>query len=309
MELGMVGLGRMGGNMAARLRADGHRVVGFARHAHQRDVTSLAAMVDALTPPRVVWVMVPAGAATQGVLDELGQLLSPGDVVVDGGNSRWTEAPPRAQALAERGIGFVDCGVSGGVWGRDNGYALMCGGEPEHVARLTPIIESLKPAGDYGYVHAGPVGAGHFTKMVHNGIEYGVMQAYAEGYELLTASEIVPDVEGVLRSWRSGTVIRSWLLDLLDEALAADPGLRSLAGYAEDSGEGRWTVQAAIDHAVPLPVISAALFARFASRQEDSPAMKAVAAMRSQFGGHAVRAATEAASSGLPPGPSLSRDE
>ena len=215
-------------------------------------------------------------------------LLDAGDVVVDGGNSRWTDDLVHAAGLAERGIGYVDCGVSGGVWGLENGYALMCGGSAEDVAKVQPAFDALKPPGEHGFVHAGPVGAGHFAKMVHNGIEYAMMQAFAEGYELLAAADVVEDVPAVFRSWREGTVIRSWLLDLLDNALTDDPELASLRGYADDSGEGRWTVQAAIDHAVPMPAISAALFARFASRQDDSPAMKAIAAMRHQFGGHAV---------------------
>ncbi len=288
MELGLVGLGKMGRNMAERLRRHGHTVVGFDRNPALRDVASLEELVARLSAPRAVWVMVPAGDPTRETLTRLGDLLGAGDVVVDGGNSRWTEDAVRAAELAPRGIGYVDAGVSGGVWGLEQGYALMVGGDPAHVAHLQPVFDALKPPGEYGFVHAGPVGAGHFAKMVHNGIEYGLMQAYAEGYELLAAADVVTDVPAVIRSWREGTVIRSWLLDLLDRALAADPDLAEIRGYAEDSGEGRWTVDAAIAHAVPLPVISAALFARFASRQEDSPAMKAVAALRNQFGGHEV---------------------
>ena len=288
MELGLVGLGRMGGNMRERLRRAGHTVVGFSRDPAVSDVDSLANVVAALTAPRVVWVMVPAGDVTRGVIDELGDLLERGDVIVDGGNSRWTDDRVHADELGRRGIGFVDAGVSGGVWGLDNGYALMVGGDPEHVAKVQPAFDALKPEGEAGFVHSGPVGAGHFAKMVHNGIEYGLMQAYAEGYELLAAADVVQDVPGVIRSWTQGTVIRSWLLDLLVLALDADPELAQLQGYVEDSGEGRWTIQEAIDNAVPAPVMSAALFARFASRQADSPAMKAVAALRQQFGGHAV---------------------
>ena len=290
--LGMIGLGRMGANMAERLRRDGHTVVGYDRSAESsRDVDSLDELVKALPTPRLVWVMVPAGAPTYETIDALGSLLEPGDVVVDGGNSRYTDDIKHAEDLATKGIGFVDCGVSGGVWGLTEGYGLMCGGDDEHVALLMPVFETLKPAGDTGFVHAGSVGAGHFTKMVHNGIEYGLMQAYAEGWELLEATDLVTDVRAVLRSWQSGTVIRSWLLDLAVRALDADEHLDELRGYAEDSGEGRWTVQAAIDHAVPLPVITSALFARFASRQDDSPAMKMIAALRNQFGGHPVTAA------------------
>jgi 6-phosphogluconate dehydrogenase len=233
--------------------------------------------------------MVPAGAPTRATVEQLGELLSPGDVVIDGGNSHYLDDQKHAEQLAAKGgIGFLDVGVSGGVWGLQNGYALMVGGAPEHVQRLMPIFESLKPEGEDGFVHAGKVGAGHFAKMVHNGIEYGVMQAFAEGWELLEATDVVTDVPGTFKSWRTGTVIRSWLLDLLVRALEEDPELTDLKGYAEDSGEGRWTVQAGVDHAVPLPAITAALYARFASRQDESPAMKMVSALRNQFGGHAV---------------------
>ena len=289
-HLGLIGLGKMGGNMRERLRKGGHTVIGFDRSPDLRDAESLEAMVEALPTPRVVWVMVPSGDPTRETVTALGGLLSEGDVVVDGGNSRWTDDIAHAQILAEKGIGYVDCGVSGGVWGLENGYALMCGGDADHVAEVQPIFDTLKPDGDFGYVHAGPVGAGHFSKMVHNGIEYAIMQAYAEGYELLEKAAVTENVTEVFRSWREGTVVRSWLLDLLVAALDEDPGLSEVAGYAEDSGEGRWTVEAAIDHAVPLHAITAALFARFSSRQEESPAMKAIAAMRNQFGGHAVRA-------------------
>jgi 6-phosphogluconate dehydrogenase len=289
VEIGLVGLGRMGGNMAERLRRAGHTVVGYARTASPaRDVASLEELVQKLPAPRVVWVMVPAGNATRTTIQRLGELMSAGDLIVDGGNSKYTDDAENAAHLGEKAIGFVDAGVSGGVWGLQNGYALMVGGAPEHVAKAQPAFDTLKPEGDAGFVHAGPVGAGHFAKMVHNGIEYGMMQAFAEGWELLMATDVVTDVPGVVRSWTQGTVIRSWLLDLLVRALDEDPDLSDLRGYAEDSGEGRWTVQAAIDHAVPMPVISAALFARFASRQDDSPAMKVVAALRNQFGGHAV---------------------
>jgi 6-phosphogluconate dehydrogenase len=290
-QIGMVGLGRMGGNMAERLRRGGHEVVGYDQSAASRDVESLEQLVQALAAPRVVWVMVPAGEATYTTVDALAELLEPGDVLVDGGNSRYTDDQRHAAELAPRGIGFVDCGVSGGVWGLTEGYALMCGGEQEHVAAVQPFFDVLKPEGDSGFVHAGKVGAGHFAKMVHNGIEYGLMQAYAEGWELMEATDVVTDVPAVVRSWQQGTVIRSWLLDLMVNALDEDPHLEQLRGYAQDSGEGRWTVQAGVDHAVPLPVITAALYARFASRQDDSPAMKVVAALRNQFGGHAVTSA------------------
>jgi len=290
MHIGLVGLGKMGGNMRTRLRNDGHTVVGYDRDPDLADAESLAAMVAALPDdgPKVVWVMVPAGGPTAATIAELADLLGEGDLVVDGGNSRYTDDQEHADTLAEHGIGFVDCGVSGGVWGLENGYALMCGGSLEDVAKVQPVFDSLKPA-EGGFVHAGTkVGAGHFSKMVHNGIEYAVMQSYAEGWELLEAVDLVDNVTEVFDSWRDGTVIRSWLLDLLVAALREDTHLDGLRGYADDSGEGRWTVQAAIDHAVPMHVIAASLFARFTSRQDDSPAMKAIAAMRNQFGGHAV---------------------
>ncbi|WP_263457664.1 phosphogluconate dehydrogenase (NAD(+)-dependent, decarboxylating) [Nocardioides pantholopis] len=289
MDIGLIGLGKMGGNMRERLRRGGHTVVGYDRNPDLADVDSLADLVAALPSPKVVWVMVPAGAATQQTINELGDLLGEGDVVVDGGNSRWTDDLEHAEQLAARGIGFVDCGVSGGVWGLENGYALMYGGDPEHVAKVQPVFDTLKPEGDFGSVHAGKVGAGHFSKMVHNGIEYAIMQSYAEGWELLEKVDMVENVTEVLRSWREGTVIRSWLLDLLVAALDDQPNLEGIRGYAEDSGEGRWTVEAGIEHAVATPAITAALYARFVSRQDDSPAMKAVAAMRNQFGGHAMQ--------------------
>ncbi|MDX3235976.1 decarboxylating 6-phosphogluconate dehydrogenase [Streptomyces sp. ME03-5709C] len=294
MQLGLVGLGKMGGNMRERIRRAGHTVVGYDRDPALADVGSLGELVGKLDAPRVVWVMVPAGAATQSVVDELGGLLEPGDIVVDGGNSRWTDDERHAEELAAKGIGFVDAGVSGGVWGLQNGYALMVGGRSEHVEKVQPVFDALKPAGDFGFVHAGEVGAGHFAKMVHNGIEYAMMQAYAEGWELLEKVHSVTDVREVFRSWQEGTVIRSWLLDLAVNALDDDEHLEQLRGYAEDSGEGRWTVEAAIDNAVPLPAITASLFARFASRQDDSPQMKMIAALRNQFGGHAVASADTA---------------
>lgn len=292
MELGLVGLGRMGGNMRERIRRAGHTVVGYAPDTDTADVRSLKEMAAALSAPRVVWLMVPAGEVTHRVIGQLGELLDSGDIVVDGGNSRWTDDERHARELGARGIGFVDCGVSGGVWGLENGYALMYGGDAEHVARVQPVFDALKPEGDFGAVHAGKVGAGHFAKMVHNGIEYAMMQAFAEGWELLETVDAVTDVREIFRSWQQGTVVRSWLLDLAVRALDEDEHLGGLRGHAEDSGEGRWTVEAAIEHAVPLPAITASLFARFASRQEDSPQMKMIAALRNQFGGHAVEKRT-----------------
>jgi len=304
VQLGLIGLGKMGGNMAERIRRAGHEVVGFDHHPGKRDVDSLEALVEALEAPRVVWVMVPSGEPTRATVKELGELLSEGDVVVDGGNSKFTDDQVHDVMLREKGIGYIDAGVSGGVWGLENGYALMVGGTKEDVAKVQPIFDALKPPsipdesgeqheGDAGFVHAGPVGAGHFSKMVHNGIEYALMQAYGEGYELLAAVDLIEDVPGVIKSWTQGTVIRSWLLDLLVRALDEDPGLEKIRGYAEDSGEGRWTVEQAIENSVPMPTIAASLFARFSSRQEDSPTMKAVAALRNQFGGHAVQAVRE----------------
>ncbi len=305
MEIGLVGLGKMGANMGERLRRAGHTVIGFDRNpSAPRDVASLEELAQKLSRPRVVWVMVPSGEPTRQTIRELGELLEPGDVVVDGGNSRYTDDKEHSAMLAEKGIGYVDAGVSGGVWGLTNGYALMVGGDPRDVAKVQPAFDALKPS-QGGFVHAGKVGAGHFAKMVHNGIEYGIMQAYGEGYELMKASDEVTNVPEVFRSWTQGTVIRSWLLDLLVRALDEDPDLKRIQGRAEDSGEGRWTLHAAIEHAVPMPVIAAALFARFASRQKDSPAMKVVAALRNQFGGHATIAADEPAP-GITPEPAPS---
>ncbi|MCW0214100.1 MAG: decarboxylating 6-phosphogluconate dehydrogenase [Pseudonocardia sp.] len=291
MQLGLIGLGRMGGNMRDRVRAAGHEVVGYDPRPEVTDVGSLEDLAAALDAPRVVWVMVPSGDPTRSTVQKLSEVLSPGDLVIDGGNSRYTDDAPNAELLSAKGIGYLDCGVSGGIWGKDNGYGLMAGGSDEHVALAMPIFDALRPEGprEEGFAHAGPVGAGHFSKMVHNGIEYGLMQAYAEGFELMEAAPLVTNVPAVIQAWSRGTVVRSWLLDLLVNALKDDAHLADLEGYVDDSGEGRWTIEEAITHAVPLPVISAALFARFASRQDESPAMKAVAALRNQFGGHAVK--------------------
>ena len=293
MKVGMIGLGKMGGNMATRLAQGGHEVIGYDPHSDRSQVSSLDELVEKLAPgPRVAWAMVPAGDPTDSVLTELGELLSAGDVVIDGGNSNWRDSVRHGEALAEKGIGFVDCGTSGGVWGLTEGYCLMVGGTPEHVGLAEPLFDTLTPD-DGGFVHAGPVGTGHFTKMVHNGIEYGLMQSYAEGYELLARSGLGIDVVGALGAWRSGSVVRSWLLDLLVKALEDTPDLQGVRGYATDSGEGRWTVQEAIERGVATPAISAALHARFVSQHDDSVAMKAVAALRHQFGGHAILPETE----------------
>jgi 6-phosphogluconate dehydrogenase len=304
VQLGLVGLGKMGFNMRERLRRAGHEVVGYDRNAELSDSTSLADMIKQLDAPRTVWLMVPAGDITRDTVKELSADLEAGDIVIDGGNSRFTEDKANAAFLAERDIHYMDCGVSGGVWGLEVGYGLMVGGDDTDVQHAMPIFDALRPDGprEEGFAHAGKVGAGHFAKMVHNGIEYGLMQAYAEGYELLSAVDEVTDVHAVLKAWTRGTVVRSWLLDLLVKALEEDPGLAKISGFTDDSGEGRWTVNEAVNHAVPLPVISAALFARFASRQDDSPTMKAVAALRNQFGGHAVHAAGPASPDASPAG-------
>jgi len=291
MQLGLVGLGKMGFNMRERLRGGGHEVIGYDPRPEVTDVPTLAALAEALTAPRVVWVMVPSGPITDETITSLAEVLSRGDLVVDGGNSKYTEDGPHAELLAKKGIAFVDAGVSGGVWGLTEGYGLMVGGSDEDVARVMPIFDTLRPVGELadGFVHAGPVGAGHYAKMVHNGIEYGLMMAYAEGYELLAAEPLIKDTQAVIQAWTNGTVVRSWLQQLLAKALQEDPEFVDISGYTEDSGEGRWTVEEAIRHRVPMPVIAASLFARFASRQEDSPTMKAVSALRNQFGGHAVK--------------------
>ena len=291
MQLGLVGLGKMGFNMRERLRAGGHDVFGYDPRPEVSDVPTLAALADKLQQPRVVWVMVPSGPITHDTIVSLSEVLSTGDLVVDGGNSRFTEDGPHAELLAEKGIGFIDAGVSGGIWGLTEGYGLMVGGSDADIARMMPVFDALRPPGPVadGFVHAGPVGAGHYAKMVHNGIEYGLMMAYAEGYELLAAEPLVTDTQAVIQAWTNGTVVRSWLQQLLAKALAEDPNFTDISDYTEDSGEGRWTVEEAINHRVPTPVIAASLFARFASRQEQSPTMKAVSALRNQFGGHAVK--------------------
>ena len=291
MQLGLVGLGKMGFNMRQRMRDAGHEVIGYDPRPEVSDVPSLAGLAEAMTGPRVIWVMVPSGPITHETIESLAEVLSPGDLVVDGGNSRYTEDGPHAELLAKRGIGFVDAGVSGGIWGLTEGYGLMVGGSDDDVARVMPIFDALRPGGDVadGFVHAGPVGAGHYAKMVHNGIEYGLMHAYAEGYELLKAESLITDTQAVIQAWTNGTVVRSWLQQLLAKALKEDPDFVDISDYTEDSGEGRWTVEEAINHRVPTPVIAASLFARFASRQEQSPTMKAVSALRNQFGGHAVK--------------------
>jgi 6-phosphogluconate dehydrogenase len=294
MHIGLIGLGKMGNNMRARLRKGGIEVTGYDPNPAVSDVASLADLAAALPAPRIVWVMVPSGKITTGVITDLAGVLSAGDLVIEGGNSRFTEDFKHAALLAEKGINYIDAGVSGGVWGLENGYGLMVGGNAPDVERAMPIFDALRPEGPRaeGFVHTGEIGAGHYAKMVHNGIEYALMQAWAEGYELLdTRKDIIKDVTGTFEAWQRGTVVRSWLLELLVKALKEDPEFAEIEGYVEDSGEGRWTVEEALNNAVPVPTISAAIFARFVSRQGDSPSMKAVAALRNQFGGHAVRKA------------------
>ncbi|GAP59527.1 MULTISPECIES: phosphogluconate dehydrogenase (NAD(+)-dependent, decarboxylating) [Arthrobacter] len=293
MHIGLIGLGKMGFNMRERMRKGGIEVTGFDRNQDIADVASVDELIAALPAPRLVWVMVPSGEITDAVISELGEKLSAGDMVIDGGNSRFTEDQKHATFLASKDIRFADCGVSGGVWGLQNGYGLMAGGADEDIELAMPVFDALRPEGDRAdsFVHVGGVGAGHYAKMVHNGIEYGLMQAYAEGYELLAAKDIIKDLPGTFRAWQKGTVVRSWLLDLMVKALDEDPGLASIGDYVEDSGEGRWTVEEAIANAIPAPAITAALFARFSSREDNSPAMKMVSALRNQFGGHATRPA------------------
>jgi 6-phosphogluconate dehydrogenase len=296
MKVGMVGLGRMGANMAVRLLQGEHDVTAYdvnpeaarklATHG-ARPVAALEDLVADVTAPRVTWIMVPAGEITDQTLNALAHLLEPGDIVVDGGNSHYSDTKQRAARLASDGVELVDAGTSGGVWGLREGYSLMVGATPDAFARLEPIFATLAPEG--GYAHVGPSGAGHFTKMIHNGVEYALMQAYGEGFELLKSSEFDLDLAQVAEVWRHGSVVRSWLLDLVTAALTKDPNLDGVRGYVEDSGEGRWTVATAVDNEVPAPVIAASLFARFSSRQEDSFAAKLLAALRNEFGGHAVR--------------------
>ena len=299
MKLAMIGLGKMGANMARRLIQDGHEVVGYNLETAVTDqladevglipAYSLEEVAEKLAPPRVAWVMVPAGKPTESVVSKLGELFSEGDLVVDGGNSNYKETVRRGQMLAEKGIEFVDVGTSGGIWGLKEGYSMMVGGSETAVASLTPALKTLAPGDDIGWGHVGPSGSGHFVKMVHNGIEYGLMEAYAEGFEILKAKEEFGlDLHQISEIWRFGSVVRSWLLDLTANALADDADLSEIKGFVPDSGEGRWTVFEAIDLDVPAPIITHALFARFVSRQDESFSAKLLAAMRNQFGGHAV---------------------
>jgi 6-phosphogluconate dehydrogenase len=308
MDLAMIGLGKMGGNMMLRLLKGGHRVVAYARsaesvHAAQAKgadgAHSLDEVVAKLKPPRVVWLMIPAGEATETALHELLNRLSPGDIVIDGGNSNYKDTVRRAALVEQAGLHFVDCGTSGGIWGLTEGYSLMIGGEPEVIERLRPIFASLAPAPDAGWGRVGPHGAGHFVKMVHNGIEYGMMQSLAEGFEVLKSKkEFGLNVHQIATLWQRGSVVRSWLLDLTAAALAKDPELADVKGWVADSGEGRWTVAEAIDLDIPAPVITLSLLMRLASRQEESYSAKLLAEMRNQFGGHEVKKADSEPSDG-----------
>jgi 6-phosphogluconate dehydrogenase len=296
MRIGMVGLGKMGANMTRRLIEKGHEVVGFDLGAEARDAVAafgaetaatLEEMAEKLSPPRVAWVMVPAGDPTESTIERLGELFSTGDVVIEGGNSNYKDSGPYAEKLAATGVHYVDAGTSGGVWGLENGYCLMVGGSDEAVSIVEPIFVALAP--EDGYAHVGPVGAGHFVKMVHNGVEYGLMQAYAEGFELMRAAkEFDLDLHEIASIWRYGSVVRSWLLELAERALRPESKIEDIEPYVVDTGEGRWTVQEAVERSVPVPVIAASLFDRFSSRDEEAFGNRLLAALRNQFGGHAV---------------------
>jgi len=287
MQVGMVGLGRMGANMAERLRRGEHDVIGYDRNPEVSEIGSLSELVERLAPPRTAWVMVPSGDPTEQTIQELAGLLQKGDLIIDGGNSNFRDSMRRSGELEERGLLFMDAGTSGGIWGLEVGYCLMVGGSEEAFRRVEPALQTLAP--EDGYAHVGPAGAGHFTKMVHNGIEYAMLQSYAEGFEILEASQFDLDLHQLAALWNHGSVVRSWLLELAERAFAKDPKLSEIRGYVEDSGEGRWTVFEAINENVPAPTIAASLFARFVSRQEDAFAMKVIAALRNEFGGHAVK--------------------
>lgn len=289
MKMGIVGLGRMGAGISERLRRDGHEVVGYDRNPAISQVASLAELVQSLETPRTVWVMVPSGDPTQATIDELAGLLAPGDILIDGGNSYYKDSVRRSGELAPKGIKFIDSGTSGGIWGLTVGFCLMVGGPKEAFDHVEPIFKTLAPPGGYAYM--GPAGAGHYAKMVHNGVEYGLLQAYAEGFHLLKGSDYEYNLESVAALWNHGSVIRSWLLELAEQAFSTDPGLDNLKGYVDDSGEGRWTVLEAVNRGIPAPVITDSLYARFTSRDDNSFAMRVIAALRNEFGGHPIKQA------------------
>ena len=296
MELGMVGLGRMGLNMTYRLLGGGHSVVAFdrshgpvleAKVKGARPAVTLAELIQGLRPPRVIWLMIPAGAPVDDTIGQLGRFVEKGDLIVDGGNSNWRDSRRRAKTLEEQGLQFADCGTSGGIWGLEAGYCMMLGGTADAIGRLKPALDTLAPP--EGWMHVGPSGAGHFSKMIHNGIEYGMMQSYAEGFEILQASPFAFDLAKIAHLWNRGSVVRSWLLELAELAFTKDPGLHHIRAYVEDSGEGRWTVQEAIELGVPAEVLTISLMSRFRSRQDDSFRDRVLAALRNEFGGHAVK--------------------
>jgi 6-phosphogluconate dehydrogenase len=287
MKIGLVGLGRMGAGIAERLRRGGHEVTGYDNNAEVSEVGSLNELVGSLTPPRVVWVMVPSGDPTEATLRELAGLVSPGDILIDGGNSHYKDSMRRSNELAERGIKFLDVGTSGGIWGLREGFCLMAGGPREAFDAVEPVFKTLAPEDGYGYM--GPSGAGHFVKMVHNGIEYGMLQSYAEGFDLLQAAEFSVDLHQVAALWNHGSVVRSWLLELAERAFEKDPKLEALRGYVDDSGEGRWTVLDAVERGVATDTLAHALFRRFTSREDDPFSMRVVAALRNEFGGHPTK--------------------
>ena len=289
MKVGIVGLGRMGAGIAERLRRHDHQVVGYDRDPAVSEVAGYPDLLTALPPPRVVWLMVPAGAPTQSVIDDLSPLLAAGDILVDGGNSYYKDSVRRAAQLSEHGLQFLDVGTSGGIWGLEEGFCLMVGGPPDNFATVEPLLRALAP--EQGYAHVGPAGAGHYTKMIHNGIEYGMLQSYAEGFQLLHQCNFDLDLQQVAALWNHGSVVRSWLLELAERAFSKSQDLEHLRGYVDDSGEGRWIVQEAVEQAVPLGVIAGALFSRFESRDEKAFGMRVIAALRNEFGGHAIKEA------------------
>lgn len=300
MKIGFIGLGKMGSGMVSRLADGGHEIIGYdvapeistnmSNFVWVTFVSTIDELIEKLTSPRIIWMMVPAGKAMEEVFQNLVASCQPGDLLIDGGNSNYKDTISRAESAHERGIGFVDVGISGGIWGQANGYSIMAGGDERDFERIKPLIITLAPDPDHGWGHVGKPGAGHFAKMIHNGVEYGLMEAYAEGFELLKSkTEFNYDLQQISQIWQNGSVVRSWLLELIDKVMQDDGGLEGVKGWVDDSGEGRWTVNEAVDLGIPAPVISSALYRRFESRQKDSYASKLLAALRNQFGGHAIK--------------------